>query len=58
LVSRKRGYPSVLIYDVTVYDVRDAEGVRKALETKLGEEEQPKNDRRLDPKNFKSLRAH
>jgi len=59
-VSRKRGYPSVLIYGVTIYDVRDAEGVKKALETKLGGEEQPKNDpdRRLDPKNFKSPRVH
>ncbi len=30
-VSRKRSYPSVLIYDVTVYDVRDVEGTKKAL---------------------------
>lgn len=31
-ISRKRNHPSVLIHDVTVYDVRDAERVKKALE--------------------------
>ena len=30
-VSKKRNYPSVLVYDVTVYDVRDVERTKKAL---------------------------
>lgn len=31
-VSRKRNYLSVLVYDVTVYDVRDIERTKKTLE--------------------------
>ena len=31
-VSRKHNYPSVLIHDVTVYDVRDIERTKKTLE--------------------------
>lgn len=41
-VSKKRGYPSVLIYDVATYQVRDAREVKEALETKLEEEENQK----------------
>ena len=31
-VSREHNYPSVLIHDVTVYDVRDIEITKKTLE--------------------------
>jgi hypothetical protein len=31
-VSRKRDYPSVLVYDVATYEVRDVERTKKALE--------------------------